>query len=546
MSINLRSAFPLDEFRAGADLVLSLPRYLRHPVDPARGRAVLRRRLERRTDDFLDLARRTIFARPTSPYNALMRAAGCELGDLVRMVRVDGLEGALRTLYERGVYLTVEEFKGRRPTVRGSTSLSFDVGELRNPLASWHIMTHSSGSRGARTPIPIDLANVRDRAVNAGLHMDARGGSDWVYGIWGFPGGWPLNRILQYDFHAHRGNPIVRWFMMSDESASSTLRSRYAATAYALHVAGKIARVPIPLPEPVMIDDPLPVARWVSNVLRSGQTPHLHCFVTWAVRLCEAAHSAGIDLSGLKMMCGGEPLTPARRAILDRAGVAVVPLYGTDEVGGLIGHGCLSPETADDNHHYHDLNAVIHAGKTAPHQALPPDGILLTTLRRTASLILLNVSMGDRADLNQRRCGCPVESVGWPVHLQNIRSFEKLSLGGMTLLDSDVINILEQVLPGRFGGGPTDYQLLEQELDDGKSRLTVLINPTVGPVDESAVGACLLDAIGALDGGRRAAYLWQQAGMLRVSREEPRRTASGKVHHLNQERLPAAQTAVSI
>ena len=37
----------------------------------------------------------------------------------------------------------------------------------------------------------------------------------------------------------------------------------------------------------------------------------------------------------------------------------------------------------------------------------------------------------------------------------------------MTFLDSDVIRVLEEVLPARFGGGPTDFQLVEQEDDDG-------------------------------------------------------------------------------
>jgi hypothetical protein len=33
----------------------------------------------------------------------------------------------------------------------------------------------------------------------------------------------------------------------------------------------------------------------------------------------------------------------------------------------------------------------------------------------------------------------------------------------MSFLDSDAIRALEQVLPARFGGAPTDYQLVDQE-----------------------------------------------------------------------------------
>ena len=49
-----------------------------------------------------------------------------------------------------------------------------------------------------------------------------------------------------------------------------------------------------------------------------------------------------------------------------------------------------------------------------------------------------------------------------------IRSHEKLTAGGMTLLDTDVIRLLDEVLPARFGGAPTDYQLVEHESDDGE------------------------------------------------------------------------------
>jgi hypothetical protein len=46
---------------------------------------------------------------------------------------------------------------------------------------------------------------------------------------------------------------------------------------------------------------------------------------------------------------------------------------------------------------------------------------------------------------------------GWTRHLHTVRSFEKLTVGGMNLLDLDLIGILDEMLPARFGGGPTHY-----------------------------------------------------------------------------------------
>jgi hypothetical protein len=37
----------------------------------------------------------------------------------------------------------------------------------------------------------------------------------------------------------------------------------------------------------------------------------------------------------------------------------------------------------------------------------------------------------------------------------------------MNILDADLIWILEEVLPARPGGGPTDYQLIESDADAG-------------------------------------------------------------------------------
>jgi hypothetical protein len=91
--------------------------------------------------------------------------------------------------------------------------------------------------------------------------------------------------------------------------------------------------------------------------------------------------------------------------------------------------------------------------------------------------------MGDQAIVVQRACGCPLEQLGWVTHLHTIRSYEKLTGGGMTFLDTDVIRVLEEELPARFGGTPTDYQLLEEEADDGQPRLQLLVHPRVGPLN---------------------------------------------------------------
>jgi hypothetical protein len=114
----------LEDGAIGLRLLWRLPMALRRPISLEQARAILRRRLERREADFLALVCQAIYANPGSPYRQLLSLAGCEYGDLERLVGRDGLERALQVLYRGGVYLTVDELKGRRPIVRGSGTRS--------------------------------------------------------------------------------------------------------------------------------------------------------------------------------------------------------------------------------------------------------------------------------------------------------------------------------------------------------------------------------------------------------------------------------------
>jgi hypothetical protein len=225
-------------------------------------------------------------------------------------------------------------------------------------------------------------------------------------------------------------------------------------------------------------------------------------------------------------------MTRARLRVIREAGALAQPLYGSSETG-LLGYGCLAPADTDDFHLASDLHALVQPGD-AP-GPLRPRSLLVTSLRSTARVMLLNVSLGDEAVLTGRSCGCPLERLGWTEHLHTVRSFEKLNTGGIALLDSDVITVLEETLPARFGGGPTDYQLLEEESPDGRPRLRLLVHPAVGPLDEAAVAEAFLRSIGEGSGVERLVELqWRQAGLPVVERRPPRAAASGKIRHLDQ------------
>ena len=522
------TALSANDILVGARFLGALPGYLRRPVDLAEARAIVRRRLMRREVDFLTFLERAVFGNPTSPYLTLLWLAGCEYGDVERLVARDGVEGALAELYRRGVYLTVGEMKGRQPVRRGSTEVELVAGALRNPLAACHLIGQSGGSRGNRASVPIDLAFIRDHATNWRLVLEARGCAAGPHAQWTVPGGQSLFNLLESGGY---GAPKERWFAQVDPAAPS-LHPRYRWSARLLRLGGALAGVRLPPPEYVPLEQPLPVARWLAEQVRAGRRPHLGTPASGAVRLCQAGQAAGMDLRGVQFSVGGEPLTPARLAVVHQAGAEALTTYGSSE-SGRIGYGCLARDASDDQHLYHDLVALIQPGPIGAQESLPAEALLTTSLRPTAPLILLNVSLGDQAELGQRSCGCPLEREGWPLHLRNVRSFEKLSAGGMTFLDQDVVRVLEEILPRRFGGGPLHYQLLEEETEAGRPRLRLLVDPAVGPLDPTEVSEAFLLAIGGGSGAERVLELqWRQAGLLEVERRAPVVSAAGKVLHV--------------
>ncbi len=495
---------------------------------------ILRRRLERREDDFLALVRATVFQHPQSPYRQLLHLAGCEYGDLERLVNQDGVEGALRTLFRHGVYLTVDEFKGRRPVVRGTGRVAVDQPELRNPLSTVSLIVGSSGSRGASTLVPADLAFIRDRSINFGLALRARGAMGWSHAIWGVPGSSSVLPLLEF---CGSGAPPVRWWSQVP-LRSVNLAPRYRWSVWVLRWGGVLARAQVPRPDYVSLENPRPIIEWMRGALRSGRTPHLYTFGSSAVRLCKAALDDGLDLKGAEFTVGGEPITDLALGWIGRAGAVAVPRYAVTEPG-RIGGGCLAPQAPDDVHHFHDLHAIIQPGPGGPAPGPPAQALLISSIRPTAPLVLLNVSLGDQAVMTRRACGCPMDRLGWTTHLHAIRSFEKLTAGGMSFLDTDVIRVLEEILPARFGGGPTDYQLVEEEAEDVRPCLRLLVHPAVGSLNPNEVAEAFLSAISRGSGAEQVmGMVWCDGNFLRVERRAPLPTASGKILHLHVEHRP--------
>jgi hypothetical protein len=178
--------------------------------------------------------------------------------------------------------------------------------------------------------------------------------------------------------------------------------------------------------------------------------------------------------------------------------------------------------------------ALIEYPRQVPGFDVVVNGFCFTTLLPTAPKLLLNVEIDDYGLVEDRACGCPLEAYGYTEHLREIRSFRKLTGEGVTLVGSDMIAVLEQLLPARFGGGPLDYQLLEEEDERGFTKLSLVISPKIEITDQAAVIATVLDALGEKSvANSLTRVIWRKADVLRIKRMEPVRTARGKLMPLH-------------
>ena len=516
----------------GIRLVGKLASTLKKTIEPDQARAIIRQRLEQREDDFIEIAKKCIYAQPQSPYLRLLKHAGCEYGDFESLIHKEGLEGALHNLFRQGVYLTSKEFRGDCETVRGNTRIVVTPKKLQNPFAKRHIPIRSSGSRSHGTQIVRSLDFIHDTTIYLVLYLEARQNSARSeLATWSVPGAVILSSFIKFIL---AGSPPSHWFSQLDAKAHE-LSIRYRLSTHVLEWGGTLAGIPIPHPEYVSLDDPSPIIQWMTDCLQREQTPHLFTYTSAAVRLAQCALKADIDLQGVQITMSGEPTTPARLESIKRSGVNALPAMGCVEVGH-IGYGCLTPEAPDDMHLLKDLHAVIQPGESNDSPDLRTHALLFSTLRLSSPLILLNVSLGDEAKLKRRPCGCFQGELGMNTHIQYVRSFEKLTSGGMAFLDTEIIHVIEDELPKMFGGGPTDYQLLEDERDDGKPQLRLIIHPRVGSLDLDKVKEIFLQKIASGSGAEKLTSLvWQNAEMVTVERGTPKTTSTGKIQHMHIE-----------
>lgn len=487
-----------------ARLTHDLGGFLGRPLDAGTAAAVLRRRLVTREARFLALVRGTIYGHPASPYRPLLDAAGCQYGDLEALVAGDGLEAALARLAMAGIRVTFDEFKRR--------SAEFD-----NPLCTVHFQARSGGTRSTGTSVNIGLPFLTDLAIPTRLALDAHGLADADHAVWVITG---VNPVLLY---AKLGRPPIGWFYPARPLPATT---RLGASY--LSLLGRLTGVRLPLPAFHDLSDPGGMAEWLAA--RAGERRAL-CMTTYAssaVRIAGAARDRGLALDRVTFVTLGEPFTEAKQRVIAAAGASALVRFAVTEVG-ILGYRCARARGPDDLHFFSDAHAVVHHPRLVGDHGLSVSAFLFTSLLASAPKVLLNMETGDYGEVEQRACECALGTLGLTTHLGRIRSFEKLSGEGTTFVHTDLLGVLEEVLPARFGGAGDDYQVVETEGREGILRLELIVSPRVGPVDAEQVREAFLAALGDGSVDRLRAEVWRRAGTVTVTRRWPLATRAGKI-----------------
>ena len=514
------------ELTAFARFLAGLPRLVRRRMTVPQALEIVQERLRSRDRNFLGVLDRGVYENPASPYLALLKAAGYGWPDVREMVRRQGLEPTLLELRRNGVYVSFEEFKGLQPIVRGSTTMHVSPADFDNPTAGRFYSTTTGGSTGMGRRVRLDLAHIE-------AQLPGRIMVRHVQGVRGIPAAsWsdlpPAGGLMGVLLHAAAGEDATHWYCARGGGASAVpMRFRMATTA-ALTVA-RLSGASVRWPKLLPFDEAVALARWAHDQVQRTGLCTVHASVSRILRIAVAAQEHGIDLTGTILRGGAEPPTLAKVAQIRRTGATFYSSYAFSEVG-TVGSACLNATGPNDQHFMQDHLAMIQASRPVPGFSLEVPAFCFTTLLSTAPKLMFNVESDDYGTVDTTPCGCPWETLGFPTHLRDIRSFRKLTGEGVTMVGSDMERILDEVLPSRYGGSALDYQFAEEEDAEGFTRLILRVAPSIALGDEAEAVECVLLALQeAGAAGGIASATWKAAGSVRILREAPFMTGRGKL-----------------
>lgn len=531
----LRSDF--DKFRKTTNLIASLPGFFRSTVSLEQAKEKIRRLLDNRNEAFLDLMRQRVYENPSSPYLRLLKYVGCEFADLRAQIRRDGLERTLERLATEGAYLTSDEYKGKKEVVRGSFSFRVSPDDFESSVSMPGFVIQSSGTTNRPVRTSTSLEWMALRTLGTAVFSSAHNLFAYSHAL--YDGILPASALSHLLMNAKLGARTDRWFARDIPVTNQVDGWYHYLATYSIVLMGQCFGPGFPKPEFLENQRTDRIVHWILGQRRLGKNCYIITVGSSAARIARVAKEMSVSLKGTKFNVAGEPFTETKETVIKQADAVTTSRYSYG--GGIpVGLGCAEPAYRDEVHVNQHLLAVISHPKPLGNST-PIHPLLLTTLHPAAPRLLFNVQNGDYVMLQDRECQCELQKVGLTRHLHSIRSYEKFTSEGMNYFYGDLFDFVERTLPSEFGGGPGDYQLIEEEDSTGQTRLTLVIHPGVGDLNEERVLVRLRDAFSnGSRGNRFMTGIWENAGTFRLKRDLPYTSSRGKILplHISRGREP--------
>ncbi len=393
----------------------------------------------------------------------------------------------------------------------------------------------TSGSRSRGTRVLYDWDFFAEEAANELILYETHGILGLPSALW-MPRLPAISGIHNLLVHIKFHRPFDKWFShLGEEMVPPAVRDRLALAYITLLCS--VFGLKVSKPEFAGIHDADKVAAWLADAKKNGGGV-LKTYTSSAVRVVRAAIDKCMDIRGSVMFAGAEPLTERKRRFIESAGAKAFPRYVATETG-LIGAACANGNRPDEMHLYLDRFALIQSERTTAIGKCMVDSFLFTTLSPNTGKILLNTETGDFGKLRVKPCSCLFGGLGMNVHMSEVRSYDKLTGEGMTLLGSELDDIVGGFVESA-GGSPDDYQFWETQDDTGLSKLNIAISPALDSLNERDFKEAILKKLCDKNPGATiTSRIWQQADTLQVVRAHPEMTKGFKMLPIIQKTQPA-------
>jgi hypothetical protein len=502
-----------------ARMLRAIVQHLRSPLEPD-PEGIIRKEMEERTDNFLAHAA-TVMSMPGHPYAVMFSLAGCSYADLEAAARRDGVEATLQKLLEEGVFLTHDEFRGKKEIVRSGRHIPALASMWNNPASKGGYVQSSSGTSGRPVTTFQSVAAARHGESMGRLFLRefdfSRGARVSVAPI--LPGFGLLSAISV----GRLVGGYDRWFA----TGGATWKNLHYRIITRLLVAeAKLLGLHAPYPIYLKQNDFRPAAEYIKKRLDAGEPAGMNGFVSAIARVAEAALSAGLDLTGCSALTGGEALTDAKRQLIESAGIKVYSSYGTTDFGG-IGMPCSQMNTGNCSHVMKHAIALISRTEESSWTDTRVNSLYATSLLPIAPRIFINAEIGDTGIIEKATCDCSFSKLGFDLQVRDVAAISKVTAQGVTIETSELVPLLEEKLPARFGGHSGDYQLCETEAGS-QTEIVLRIRPGVSASAPVDILKYFSDEVKRVYGGSLSVVSWLHSEGMRAEVVPPVLAATGK------------------